>query len=512
LNEEQEDFFSQRRESTNGCTTPEIFRCMKTSLWASSKALTIGRSLQGLKQMKLERIAALIAMGLLTTTATSQSLPNLLPLPNPSGWLETYNVNNSPISLSGAFFQSLGTNGRSCASCHLPSQGWTVSASGVQLRFLLTQGLDPIFRTNDGSNCDQNIDTSTVEGRRQAYSLLLSRGLIRVALSVPAGAEFTVQSVDNPYGCNDTSTLSMYRRPLPAANLELLSTLMWDGRESTPPSTQKITYPNTGQLLADLGHQAMDATTGHAQGAPPTQAQIQDIVSFETALRTAQAIDNRAGFLNGGRATGGPVALASQEFFIGINDSFPASFGFNPTGAPFNPKIFTLFDAWKNSRSTARASIATGQAIFNSKPITISGVAGINDVTGMPASFTGTCGTCHDSPNIGHHSVSAPLNIGVADVNSPLNVRYLPVFTLIDNASGETVQTTDPGRALITGKWADIAKVKGPILRGLAGRAPYFHNGSAATLADVILFYEMRFNIGFAPQEKADLIAFLNSL
>jgi cytochrome c peroxidase len=86
------------------------------------------------------------------------------------------------------------------------------------------------------------------------------------------------------------------------------------------------------------------------------------------------------------------------------------------------------------------------------------------------------------------------------------------VFTLVKNATGETVQTTDPGRALISGKWADIGKVKGPILRGLASHAPYFHNGSAATLADVIRFYEMRFNIVFTPQEKADLIAFLNSL
>jgi cytochrome c peroxidase len=454
----------------------------------------------------------MLAMALPTTPARSQSLPNLLPLPNASGWLETYNVNNAPIDLSGAFFQSLGTNGRSCASCHVPSEGWTVSATGLQVRFFLSQGLDPVFRTNDGSNCDQNIDTSTVQGRRQAYSLLLSRGLIRVAVAVPADAEFTVQGVSNPYGCGDTSTLSMYRRPLPATNLTFLSTLMWDGRESTPPSTQKITYPDTGQLLADLAHQAMDATTGHAQGAPPTAAQIQDIVSFETSLRTAQAIDNRAGLLNSGRATGGPVALASQEFFVGINDSFPASFGFNPTGSAFNPNIFNLYDAWKNSRSSARASIARGQALFNSKPITISGVAGINDVTGLPASFTGTCGTCHDSPNVGHHSVSAPLNIGVADVNSPLDVSYLPVFTLVNNVTGKTVQTTDPGRALITGKWADIGKLKGPILRGLASRAPYFHNGSADTLADVIRFYEMRFNIGFNPQEKADLIAFLNSL
>ena len=100
----------------------------------------------------------------------------------------------------------------------------------------------------------------------------------------------------------------------------------------------------------------------------------------------------------------------------------------------------------------------------------------------------------------------------MADVTSPLDVRYLPVFTLVNNTTLETVQTTDPGRALITGKWADIGKVKGPILRGLASRAPYFHNGSAASLADVLDFYDARFNIGFTAQEKADLIAFLNSL
>jgi cytochrome c peroxidase len=461
--------------------------------------------------MKLSAITVLIGAAMMTA-ASGQSLPNLFPLPNRSGLLETYNVNSAPINLTGAFFQSLGTNGRSCASCHLPTEGWSVSAAELQLRFLLTRGLDPIFRTNDGSNCDQNIDTSTVQGRRQAYSLLLSKGLIRIALSVPADAEFTVESVSNPYGCNDTSTLSMYRRPLPATNLQFLSTLMWDGRESTPPSTQKIIYPNTGELQADLAHQALDAITGHAQGAAPTADQLQDIVSFETSLRTAQAFDYRAGFLNDGRATGGPVALATQPFFIGINDSFPASFAFNHTGAPFNPDIFNLFDAWTNSRSTSRASIARGQVVFNSKPITISGVAGINDVPGLPASFSGTCGTCHDSPNVGDHSVSAALNIGVADLTSPLDVSYLPVFTFVNNATNETVQTTDPGRALITGKWADMGKVKGPILRGLASRAPYFHNGSAATLADVLVFYDMRFNIGFTPREKADLIAFLNSL
>src|SRR5579863_10524570 len=317
--------------------------------------------------MKIQTLAILISGA--AWTASAQSLPNLFPLPNGSGLLETYNINNEPISLKGAFFQSLGTNGRSCSSCHLPTEGWSVSAAEIQLRFLLTQGLDPIFRTNDGSNCDHNINTATVEERRQAYSLLVTRGLIRIALAVPASADFTVLNVHNPYGCSDSSTLSMYRRPLPATNLGFLSTVMWDGRESTPPSTQKITYTANKTplqiLLDDLAQQAIDATTGHAQGTVPNAAQVQDIVNFETSLRTAQAYDFRAGSLTDAGATGGPVALASQQFFIGINDSFPASFGLNPSGAPFNPNIFDLFTSWASSLSSRRASIARGQTVFN---------------------------------------------------------------------------------------------------------------------------------------------------
>lgn len=452
-------------------------------------------------------IAFAVGVTLAARPAHAQVLPNLFPLPNGSGLVETYNIHGGPISLTGAFFQSLGTNGRSCSTCHVPGAGWGVSASEIQRRFLDTRGLDPIFRTNDGSNCDHNIDTSTVDGRRRAYSLLLARGLLRISLPVPPDAEFTVQSIDNPYQCNDTSTVSVYRRPLPATNLNALSTVMWDGRESSSQTgTTPINSTNYPQsLLANLAHQAMDATMGHARGAVPTASQIQEIVDFETSLRTAQAFDYRVGSLQADGATGGPAALASQPFFIGINDSLPPSFGFNPA-------IFNLFNAWTNSRSPHQASIARGQAIFNSKAITISGVGGINDVPGLPASLSGTCGTCHDSPNVGDHSVSVPLNIGVGDLSSPLNVNYLPVFTLVNKTTNATVQTTDPGRALITGKWADIGKLKGPILRGLASRAPYFHNGSADTLADVVEFYDKRFNIFFTDQEKTDLIAFLNAL
>ena len=72
------------------------------------------------------------------------------------------------------------------------------------------------------------------------------------------------------------------------------------------------------------------------------------------------------------------------------------------------------------------------------------------------------------------------------------------------------VRTTDPGRAMITGHFTDAVKFKGPILRGLAARAPYFHNGSAQTLEDVVTFYDKRFHI--IAQGKADLAAFLSAL
>jgi cytochrome c peroxidase len=460
-------------------------------------------------------LAALIYTGMMMTTtkvgrAERFNIPNLFPFMDSSGFLETFNTNgDGSIDLANPFFQNLGTNGRSCGSCHQPSDGWSVSAAHVKLRFDLTGGEDPIFRTVDGSNCDHNVDVSTVISREQAYSLLINKGLIRIALRVPPNAQFDVVAVSNPYGCNDSSTLSMYRRPLPSTNLRFLSTVMFDGRESTPPSTEKITYAtNPADLLFDLAHQALDATNGHAQAAVPlTREQQQEIVNFEMGLSTAQAIDFQAGFLNDDGANGGPRAISTQQFFVGINDPL----GNNPFHTPFSSTIFTLFNAWSNAENSRRPSIALGEALFNSKQIIIQGVAGLNDATGI-ARLNGTCGTCHDAPNIGNHSFPAPLNIGVGDLSSPLNVSYLPVFTLQNKTTGAIVQTTDPGRALITGLWTDIGKVKGPILRGLSSRAPYFHNGSADTLQDVVNFYDARFNIGFTPQEKADLIAFLSSL
>ena len=183
--------------------------------------------------------------------------------------------------------------------------------------------------------------------------------------------------------------------------------------------------------------------------------------------------------------------------------------------------MLLIYDAWTGlhdagggsaehrRRMAARQQVARGQMLFNTRPIHIAGVKGLNDDLGMPE-IVGTCTTCHDAPNAGNHSVPAPLDIGLADASR--RTPDMPLYTLRNLQTGETIQTTDPGRALLTGKWKDIGRFKGPVLRGLAARAPYFHNGFAADLAAVVDFYDTRFTLNLSDQEKSDLIAFLQTL
>jgi cytochrome c peroxidase len=87
-----------------------------------------------------------------------------------------------------------------------------------------------------------------------------------------------------------------------------------------------------------------------------------------------------------------------------------------------------------------------------------------------------------------------------------------PLYTLERLSDGETIQTTDPGKAFVTGKWSDMNRFKTPTLRGLSTRAPYFHNGIARTLRDVVRHYDAVQGFGFTAQEEDDLVAFLEAL
>jgi cytochrome c peroxidase len=449
-------------------------------------------------------IVLCLAGGVMLVAGTSLSNP--LYTRNPTGVLSTYSAMGG-IDLTNAFFQSLGSNGRSCASCHQAADAWSVTPRHIRERFERSDGTDPIFRPVDGANCP-SADVSSYRARKSAYSLLLKKGLIRISLPVPSDAGFAITSIQDPYSCVETTAAqpAMYRRPLPATNLNFLSAVMWDGRETVPG-----TIPGKSiNLTQSLINQGTDATLGHAQAVnSPSEQQLAQIISFETALYTAQAYDEDAGNLTAKGATGGPLTLAGQPFYIGINDSL----GGDPKHALFNPSAFSLYDAWASTKTRPeRQSVARGQTLFNKLPIVITEVGGLNDALGLPV-VNGTCTTCHDSPNAGNHSFSVPLNIGTTAYPAfpALDIAGLPIYT-VQCSNGTSVQVTDPGRAMISGKCEDVGKVKGPILRGLAGRAPFFHNGAAARLEDVVEFYNQRFSLNLTDQQKSDLVAFLRTL
>jgi cytochrome c peroxidase len=390
-------------------------------------------------------------------------LPNNLPFLDPSGFAATYNLNGS-VDLTDDFFRSFGINGRTCGSCHKPDSDWTVSLTDINLTFDFTFGLDPIFRTVDGTNTP-NADVSTLEDRRSAYSMLLTHGTIRVGIGMPdpTTSDFTLTAVDDPYNYASAAQLSLFRRPLPATNLEFIPVVMWDGRV-------------TGTSLDDaLGNQANAATEGHAQSPVPLPAAAETaIVDFETSNFTAQVFTFGGGPVTAGGATGGPENIASQTNAAGV---------------------FDLFDAWATSNDPYQQSVYRGQTLFNTQKRTTGG---------------GPCNGCHSTQNVGTNANGTFFNIDVAAAVN--RTAEYPLYTFTQVGTGTVTQVSDPGRALISGQFKDLGKFKVPGLRGVAARSPYFHNGSEQTLLDVVRFYENNLDFSFTAQNETDLVNFLQAL
>ena len=250
------------------------------------------------------------------------------------------------------------------------------------------------------------------------------------------------------------------------------------------------------------------------------------------SLTTTQMRDDDAGDLASYGARGGPKALQGQVNYFGINDTLAGDYR---THANFTPEVMSLFASWQSyipdarrsdpegrSRqiAVARRAVARGEALFNTKPIAITGVKGLNDALGAPV-IAGTCTTCHNAPEVGSHSVKRFFNTGTSDPflggpnnrdHNPLagNLRDFPFYSIAPkNNRGAFVTTTDPGRALISGSFADLARFKVPNLRGLGSRAPYFHNGLARTLNEVVTFYNVKFGMQMTSEEIRKVVLFL---
>jgi cytochrome c551/c552 len=383
---------------------------------------------------------------------------------NPGGQVGIRNTSGAVHTGGHAFFQALGANGRACVTCHQPSNAMSLSTALVRQRWEETTGKDPLFAAIDGSNCP-----GLPQEAKSSHSLLLERGLFRIPLAWPPAEvkpEFRLEVVKDPTGCNTSPEhgVSVYRRPRIAANFDYVATrdrgftFMADGRE---PS---------------LRSQAISAVLIHEQAAAhPTEEQLLQIVEFESQIYTAQSSDLRAGLLF---SENGPMLLGPENLKrrrAGTLDS--------------EGTAWKSFEGWKNAadggvQSEFRASVARGSALFTSR----------------------TCATCHST-----NSGKRWMDVGTANHPVAEASPDLPLFKITCD-SGKVTYTQDPGRALITGKCADVGAIGIQQFRGLAARPPYFSNGSAETLRDVVEFYDRRLHIGLTETEKQDLTNFLSVL
>jgi hypothetical protein len=292
--------------------------------------------------------------------------------------------------------------------------------------------------------------------------MLLSRGVFRRGGAPRPNSEWELIAVDDPHGLANLNQLVHWRRSMPTMNFPIGSvTVNWDAASNVGKGQRAALVNQTTRLI-----------TGALQGPPAQPEVINNIVDFESTLLTAQLTVPGVGRLDVDGARGGPQALSTMSKVEGR---------------------FDLFDAWMGDANPKRAQIARGQELFN----------GTN-----PSGRS--CNVCHNTANNGTNMDNILFDINTASVEA--RTPDLPLYTFRNKQTGEVRQLTDAGLGNITGRWDDLGDFKTPTLRGLAARAPYFHNGSAATLDDVVRHYQNHFEFIFTDAERADLVAFLNAL
>ena len=101
--------------------------------------------------------------------------------------------------------------------------------------------------------------------------------------------------------------------------------------------------------------------------------------------------------------------------------------------------------------------------------------------------FDGTCATCHSGPEF-----------------TDANTRLHPV----SDSMGEPEPDGVPSYA----SRSATRMYRTAPLKGVWQHAPYFHNGTAATLEDVVSIYNTRRSLGLTSDQQADLVQYLKSL
>jgi cytochrome c peroxidase len=441
-----------------------------------------------------------------------------------------------------------GSNGRSCATCHVPDDGFTLTPAHVA-RLLVLNPSDPLFSAIDAD--DPTAETLTFEH--------LKKGLVRIWLTLP----------DNVDLIDEASNV------VTPADRRLF---VWRGVPSIFNTATSAPFQLDGRV-ATLEEQAQGAITGHSEGGEVSRSELERIAAFERGVfssdRARRVADELARGVEFGEVSdvedllalsakeqrgrevyekvcsschGGanrgtiidrdihdqafpelkadgtvrfevpvtdpptPVLVAEpNNEFLNIGSAYETFLGqLDPDSHVFTKDLSFPRYRYRFYTDASRREIAAD--------LPPAGPALDADGGGAP---DGGGGFDEDDPPAGD---GAP----AVDLDSDGNPVVGPNFGLQSFSA-------DPGRSMITGSPNDFEAFDVPTLRGIASTAPYFHNNAADTLERVVEVYSDHLLSKFpsltlpgekepdadgdagAPEaltaeQKSDLVAFLKRL
>jgi cytochrome c peroxidase len=421
-----------------------------------------------------------------------------------------------------------GSNGRSCATCHVLAEDTTLRPASVTAR-LAANPRDPLFN---------RLDADDPLAATPSYANL-QKGLVRVRLPLPDNMD--VIDASGKVITPPDRSIFVWRGVPTVANTALSAPYQYDGREPT------------------LEQQARNAVISHSEGPKQLPASaLERVAGFQRGMFSSE----RAWFVSVLIDFGVPRdRIPVPEEFMRLNQAerrgrdvykracLPCH-GSATTDRIVNPEVFDFLTFSPRPDGNLRFEVVPGQP---PRPVRVARPRSniINAGFGI-ASYVGQIGLEPDLFNAQARlpryrfrfykdgtrrqpvTDLPPVPVTVSgDPLDPRPKRDADGAPIVGPNLFPQLFSTDPGRAAITGDPLDFEAFDVPQLRGIAGTAPYMHDNSLETLRDVVDSYS-RFLVPFltplklpaafppeqpggrrealSPAQKDDLLLFLQRL
>jgi cytochrome c peroxidase len=437
------------------------------------------------------------------------------------------------------------TNGRSCASCHVPGDNFTLTPEHVAQVWEENPN-DPLFAAIDAD--DPNAEVLTFDH--------LKKGLVRVWLTLPKTMD--VIDDDGKVITPDDRKIWVWRSVPSIADVALTAPYQLDGRE------------------ASLVTQAQGAATSHSASGEISTSDLEKIAAFQESVFSSNRARSVAEEAEAGTSVASitdaddAMALSTEE--TRGRDVYMAAcaacHGGGSTNVVVDREIHAQSFPAINADGTVQLTLTNGEPAvpFEASTSEFLNIGSVNEnymaQQGKELGFRMTEHVAYTEDlsypqyrfrfyrDDTQQEVIAELPQPTADtlaagtgtdgsdpaVGDGPDGNDPAVETGGDPGALPLSFTTDPGRAAITGNPLDFEAFDVPSLRGVARTAPYWHNNISADLEAMVDLYSdhllakyPRLLINDAPpqvdadgdigpvealseQQKADLIAYLRRL